>query len=182
MKNISTNKVNIIEINKLLSQVVKIVGVLCNLKTKIKTTDMKMYYVNSFPDVHGDYKVHEEGCTKLAGFLSREFLNLSTSPEAAIKKAQKLHPSTKPCSCWVKRSFVFRKIINGTFALNAFVMVVLVYLIFGVLILVFAYYRVLLCILCSYGFKTFLFSYFWNFLPLVLWKSTCWDSFCPGLL
>jgi hypothetical protein len=74
-----------------LSQVVKIVGVLCNFKTKIKTTDMKMYYVNSFPDGRGEYKVHEEGCSKLAGFLSREFLNLSTSPEAAIKKAQKLH-------------------------------------------------------------------------------------------
>ena len=129
MKNISTNKVNKNEINKPLSQVVKIVGVLCNLKTKIKATDMKMYYVNSFPDGRGEYKVHEEGCSKLAGFLSREFLNLSTSPEAAIKKAQKLHPGAKPCSCCVKRYFGLRKIINGEFISNLFAMIVFVCLI-----------------------------------------------------
>ena len=129
LKNISTNKDNKNEINKALSQVVKIVGVLCNFKIKIKTIDMKIYYVNSFPDAHGDYKVHEEGCPKLAEFLSREFLNLSTSPEAAIKKAQKLHPSAKPCSCCVKRFFGLRKIINGEFLSNLFAMFVFVCLI-----------------------------------------------------
>ncbi len=91
---------------------------------------MKIYYVNSFPDAQGDYKVHEEGCPKLGEFLSREFLNLSTSPEAAIKKAQKLHPRAKPCSCCVKRSFSLRKIINGEFLSNLFVMIVLLCLIF----------------------------------------------------
>ena len=64
---------------------------------------MKKYYVNSFPDAHSYFKVHEEGCPKLADFLSREFLNLSTSPEAAIRKAQKLYPGAKPCWCCVER-------------------------------------------------------------------------------
>ena len=90
---------------------------------------MKMYYVNSFPDGRGEYKVHEEGCPKLGEFLSREFLNLSTSPEAAIKKAQKLYPGAKPCSRCVKRSFGLRKIINGEFISNLFVMIVFVCLI-----------------------------------------------------
>jgi hypothetical protein len=103
--------------------------VICTIKTEIKTTDMKMYYVNSFPDGRGVYKVHEEGCPKLGEFLSREFLNFSTSPEAAIKKAQKLHPGAKPCSSCVKRSFGLRKIINGEFLSNLFVMIVFVCLI-----------------------------------------------------
>ena len=93
-----------------------------------------LIYVNSFPDAEGDFNIHEEGCPKLANFLSREFLNLSTSPEAALKKAKKLHPRTKPCLCCIKQSSGFRKIINGTFAFNFFVVVVLVYLLFGVLI------------------------------------------------
>jgi hypothetical protein len=90
---------------------------------------MKMYYVNSFPDGRGEYKVHEEGCPKLADILSREFLNLSTSPEAAIKKAQKLHLGAMPCSCCIKRSFGLRKIINGEFISNLFGIIVFVCLI-----------------------------------------------------
>ena len=90
---------------------------------------MKMYYVNSFPDANGDFRVHEEGCPKLADFLSREFLNLSTSPDAAIKKAQNLHPAAKPCSRCVKRPFGLGKIINGDFLSNFFVVMVLVFLI-----------------------------------------------------
>ena len=90
---------------------------------------MKMYYVNSFPNAHGDYKVHEQGCSKLDDFLRREFLNLSTSPEAAIKKAQKLYPGAKPCSCCTKQSFSFNKIIHSDYLPHFLVMVLLICLI-----------------------------------------------------
>lgn len=90
---------------------------------------MKMYYVNSFPDAAGDYKIHEGGCPKLADFLSREFLNVSTSSEAAIKKAQKQYPGAKPCYCCAEGFFSLRKIINGAFLSHLFAMIVLVFLI-----------------------------------------------------
>ena len=81
---------------------------------------MKMYFINSFLNSHVEYRFHQEGCPKLANFLSREFLDLSTSPGAAIKKAQKLYPDSKPCYCCAKSPFSFQRIINGEFLTKLF--------------------------------------------------------------